>query len=160
MEKSHHKSSHANHGNQSMNLRKETAKHALRCLIGCNIGEGLGAAIGYSLGWDVVSTLILAVGLAFATGYAFTIIPMLRTVSLKKAVKVAFAGDTASIASMETAENTMAFLIPGFIGVALFGAMFWLGLAIVLITGFIVSYAIMYRMMKKAMNEGRKPSCH
>ena len=62
-----------------MSLRWQTAKHALRCLIGCNIGEGVGAAIGFVLGWDMISTLVLAVGLAFAIGYAFTIIPMLKT---------------------------------------------------------------------------------
>jgi hypothetical protein len=55
-------------------LRRETAKHALRCSIGCNnIGEGIGAAIGFLLGWDIISTLVLAVGLAFAVGYALTI---------------------------------------------------------------------------------------
>ncbi len=44
---------------------------ALRCLIGCNIGEGVGAAISFMLGWDMISTFVLAVGLAFAVGYAF-----------------------------------------------------------------------------------------
>ena len=68
-------------------LRWQTAKHALRCLIGCNIGEGLGAAIGFMLGWDMISTLVLAVGLAFAIGYAFTIIPMLKTMPIRQASK-------------------------------------------------------------------------
>ena len=72
---------HSHHNGGS--LRKETAKHTLRCLIGCNIGEGIGAAIGFVLGMDMVPTLILAIGLAFAMGYAFTMIPMLRTMSLK-----------------------------------------------------------------------------
>ena len=67
-------------------LQKEIAKHTLRCLLGCNIGEGIGAAIGFMLGMDMTS--ILAVGLAFAMGYAFTVIPMLRTMSLKQAAKV------------------------------------------------------------------------
>jgi hypothetical protein len=30
---------HSHHNSNS--LRKETAKHTLRCLIGCNIGEGI-----------------------------------------------------------------------------------------------------------------------
>ncbi len=160
MEKSHQKSTHANHGIQSMNLRKETIKHTLRCLLGCNVGEVTGAAIGYFLGWDVISTLVLAVSLAFATGYAFTIIPMLKTLSLKQAARVAIIGDTASIASMEFAENTVAFLIPGFLGVALFSPIFWLGLGLVLSAGFLVSYPIMYWAMKKEVQKGKKPSCH
>jgi hypothetical protein len=100
-------------------LRKETVKHTLRCLIGCNIGEGIGAAIGFVLGMDMTSTLILAVGLAFAMGYAFTLIPMLRTMSLKQAAKVTVLGDTVSIAAMETAEISLALLIPGFMHAAL-----------------------------------------
>lgn len=160
MEQSRHKSTHANHGIRSMNLRKETIKHTLRCLLGCNVGEVTGAAIGYFLGWDAVSTLILAVSLAFATGYAFTIIPMLKTLSLKQAARVAIMGDTASIASMEFAENTVAFLIPGFMGVALFSPIFWLGLGLIFPAGFLASYPIMYWAMKKAVQKGKKPSCH
>ena len=76
---------HSHHNGNS--LRKETAKHTLRCLIGCNIGEGIGAALGFVLGMDMTSTLILAIGLAFAMGYAFTMIPMLRTMSLKQGSK-------------------------------------------------------------------------
>jgi hypothetical protein len=53
-------------------------------LIGCNIGEGIGAAIGFTLGWDMISTLVLALGLDFAIGYAFTIILMLKQCRLDK----------------------------------------------------------------------------
>jgi hypothetical protein len=87
-------------------------KFALRCLIGCNIGEGIGAAIGFTLGWGMISTLVLAVGLAFAVGYAFTIIPMLKTMSARQAVRVTVVGDTASIAAMEITENSLVFVIP------------------------------------------------
>ena len=76
---------HSHHNGNT--LRKETAKHTLRCLIGCNIGEGIGATIGFVLGMDMTSTLVLAIGLAFAMGYAFTMIPMFRTMSLKQGSK-------------------------------------------------------------------------
>ena len=66
--------SHHKVGGKHSSLRKETAKRTLRCLIGCNIGEGIGAAIGFVLGMDMISTLILAIGLAFTVGYAFTMI--------------------------------------------------------------------------------------
>jgi hypothetical protein len=52
-------------------------------LIGCNIGEAAGAEIGFVLDWDTISTLVLALGLAFAIGYAFTIIPMLKTIPFR-----------------------------------------------------------------------------
>jgi hypothetical protein len=102
---------HSHH--KSGSLRRETAKHTLRCLLGCNIGEGIGAAIGFVLGMDMISTLILAIGLAFVMGYAFTMIPMLRTMSLKQAARVTVVGDTVSIVAMETAEISLALLIPG-----------------------------------------------
>jgi hypothetical protein len=153
-----HTSTHANHG--TMNLRKETIKHSLRCLLGCNIGEVAGVVIGSIYGLDIVSTIILAVSLAFATGYAFTIIPMLRTLSLKQAARVAILGDTSGITAMEFAENTVVFLIPGFMGAALFGPIFWLGLGIILPVGFLAVYPIMYWAMKKEVLKGKKPSCH
>jgi hypothetical protein len=158
MNQNTHTSIHANHG--TMNLRKEVIKHSLRCLLGCNVGEVAGLVIGSIYGLDIVSTIILAVSLAFATGYAFTIIPMLRTLSLKQAARVAILGDTAGITAMEISENTVAFLIPGFMGAALFGPIFWLGLGIILPVGFLAVYPIMYWAMKKEVLKGKKPSCH
>jgi hypothetical protein len=60
-----------------------------------------GAAIGFLLGWDIISTLVLAVGLAFAVGYALTIIPMLKTMPLKQAARVTLVGGTASNSAIE-----------------------------------------------------------
>lgn len=155
-----HMTTHANHGQRSLNLRKETAKHTLRCLLGCNVGEMTGITAGHFLGLDIMTTLVLAVSLAFTTGYAFTIIPMVKTLPLKKAVKVALVGDTASISAMEIAENSIAFLIPGFMGAALLSMTFFAGMAIMLVAGFAASYPIMYYAMRKAVQEGKKPSCH
>jgi hypothetical protein len=137
------------HAHHSGSLKWATAKHALRCLIGCNVGEGIGAAIGLLLGWDMISTLVLAIGLAFAVGYAFTMIPMLRTMSLRQAAKVTVIGDTASISAMEITENLLAFAIPGFMMATLTDAIFWMGMGIILPAGFAVSYPAMYLAMKR-----------
>jgi hypothetical protein len=147
---------HGDH--KSGSLRKETVKHTLRCLLGCNIGEGIGAAIGFVLGMDMVSTLILAIGLAFVMGYAFTMIPMLRTMSLKQAARVTVVGDTVSIATMETAEISLALLIPGFMHAALTDALFWMGLGIILPAGFAASYPAMYWVMGRGQQQGVKVS--
>jgi hypothetical protein len=147
------------HGrHKSGSLRKETAKHTLRCLLGCNIGEGTGAAIGFVLGMDMVSTLILAIGLAFVMGYAFTMIPMLRTMSLKQAARVTVVGDTVSIAAMETAEISLALLIPGFMHAALTDLLFWMGVGIILPAGFAASYPAMYWAMGRGQQQGAKVS--
>jgi hypothetical protein len=137
---------HHQHGGS---LQWATAKHALRCLIGCNIGEGIGASVGFLLGWDVTSTLVLAVGLAFAVGYAFTLIPMLKTMPFRQAARVTIVGDTASISAMELTENLLAFTIPGFMMASLTEPIFWIGLGIILPAGFAVSYPAMYWAMKR-----------
>lgn len=149
MQGHHNMKSHAGHHQHGGSLRWMTAKHALRCLIGCNIGEAAGAALGFLLGWDMTSTIILAVGLAFAVGYAFTIVPMLRTMPLRQAAKVTVIGDTASIAAMETVEVSLALVIPGFMHAGLTDATFWLGLGIILPAGYAVAYPAMYWAMKK-----------
>lgn len=144
-----HRSHHHQHGGGA-NLRWAIAKHALRCLIGCNIGEGIGAEIGFTLGLSMTSTLVLGIGLAFAVGYAFTLIPMLKTMPLRQAARVTVIGDTASISAMELTENLLPFLIPGFMmATTLTDAVFWLGMGIILPAGFAVSYPAMYWAMKR-----------
>ncbi len=132
-------------------LHKVTLKCTLRCLLGCNIGEVTGMIIGSLLSLDFISTIILAVGLAFITGYIFTIVPLLKKMSIRQAVKVSISGDTASITAMETAENSIAFIIPGFMVASLFDSIFWIGLAIMLPFGFLASYPVMYWVMKRDM---------
>ena len=152
-----HKVEHSHHKGGSItssSLRWQTANHALRCLIGCNIGEGVGAAIGFVFGWDMVSTLVLSVVLAFAIGYAFTIIPMLKTMPLKQAARVTVIVDTASITAMEITENSLAFIIPGFMNAAITDALFWLGLGIILLAGYAVAYPAMYWAMKREQKRG------
>ena len=132
-------------------LHKVTLKCTLRCLLGCNIGEVTGMIIGSLLNLDIATTIFLAVGLAFATGYTFTMIPLLKRMSIRQAVKVAISGDTASITAMETAENSIALLIPGFMAASLLDSMFWVGLGIMMPFGFLASYPIMYWVMKREM---------
>jgi uncharacterized membrane protein len=135
-------------------LRWATAKHALRCLLGCNVGEAAGAAIGLLLGWDMYSTIALAVGLAFAVGYLFTIVPMLRTMPIRQAARVTVVGDTASIAAMETVEISLALIIPGFMHAGLTDALFWMGLGIIMPAGYAVAYPAMYWAMKREQKKG------
>jgi hypothetical protein len=136
---------HARHSS----LKWAIAKHALRCLVGCNIGEAAGAAIGLLLGFDMISTIALAVGLAFAVGYVFTMVPMLRTMPLRQAAKVTVIGDSASIAAMETVEISLALTIPGFMHAGLTDTIFWLGLGIILPAGYAVAYPAMYWAMMR-----------
>jgi Domain of unknown function (DUF4396) len=140
---------HSAHYKHGESLKWATAKHALRCLIGCNIGEGIGAGLGFLFGWDMALTIVVAVGLAFTIGYLFTMIPMLKTMPIKQAARVTVVGDTASIAAMETIENSLAFAIPGFMHTSPTEPLFWLGLGIILPAGYVVAYPAMYWAMKR-----------
>jgi Domain of unknown function (DUF4396) len=156
-----HKNNNIGDAHHSSNsLRWQTAKHALRCLIGCNIGEGIGAALAFIFGWDMVSTLVLAVGLAFAIGYAFTLIPMVRTMPIRQAARVTVVGDTASITAMEITENSLAFIIPGFMHAVITDALFWLGLGIILPAGYAVAYPAMYWAMKREQRTAGTRTAH
>ena len=73
---------------------------------------------------------------------------------LKQAAKVTVVGDTASIAAMETIENSLAFVIPGFMHSGPLDALFWLGLGIILPAGYAVAYPAMYWAMKREQKKG------
>ena len=70
-------------------------------------------------------------------------IPMLKTMPLKQAARVTVIGDTASIAAMETIENSLALTIPGFMHSGPTESLFWLGLGIILPAGYAVAYPAM-----------------
>src|SRR4051812_10655203 len=74
----------------------------LHCLTGCAIGEIAGMAIGSALGFSNLGTVVLAIVLAFAFGYALTSLPLLRAgFALGAVIPIALASDTLSIATME-----------------------------------------------------------
>jgi Domain of unknown function (DUF4396) len=54
---------------------------------------------------------------------------------------------------METAEISLALLIPGFMHAALTDALFWTGLGIILPAGFAASYPAMYWAMKRGQQQ-------
>lgn len=106
----------------------------LHCLSGCAIGEVLGMAIGPVLGWSALSTIGLAVGLAFLFGYAFTMVPLLRVgLAFGAVVKLALAADTVSIVIMEIVDNVIMLVIPGAMDAHLDSPLFWGSLAAALV---------------------------
>jgi hypothetical protein len=98
----------------------------LHCLSGCAVGEVLGMIIGTALGWTALSTIGLAVGLAFIFGYAFTMVPLLRAgLAFGAVLKLALAADTVSIAIMEIVDNAIMLVIPGAMDAHLDSPLFW-----------------------------------
>ena len=84
---------------------------------------------------------MLAVALAFAFGYAFTMAPLLRSgMQLGAAAGLALASDTASITVMEIVDNAVLLLIPGAMDAHLTSPFFWLSLAIALAIAGVAAY--------------------
>ena len=62
-----------------MSTRKLALTATMHCLTGCAIGEVLGMAIGTGAPLGQRPTIALAVVLAFVFGYAFTLVPLVRS---------------------------------------------------------------------------------
>ncbi len=129
------------HGHQGLTRTAVTA--TLHCLTGCAIGEVLGLVIGTALGWGVVPTIALAVGLAFVFGYGLTMLPLLRSgLTPRRALGVALAADTVSIAVMEVVDNAVVLAVPGAMEAGLASPVFWASLAFALAVAFVVTVPV------------------
>lgn len=127
---------HANH------LNRTAWSATLHCLTGCAIGEVLGMVIGTALGWGNASTIALAVALAFLFGYALTLRPLLKAMTLVPALKLALAADTASITVMEIVDNAIMLLIPGAMDAGLASMVFWASLGFSLAVAAIAAFPV------------------
>ena len=114
----------------------------IHCLTGCAIGEVLGMVIGTALGWGNAATIALAVALAFLFGYALTLLPLLKAVSVDKAMKLALASDTASITIMEVVDNAIMLAIPGAMDAGLSSLLFWASLAFALAIAALAAFPV------------------
>src|SRR6478609_8038840 len=86
----------------------------LHCLTGCAIGEVAGVAIGAAFGLSNLTTIVLAIVLAFLFGYTLTSLPLLRAgLALAVVIPIALASDTLSIATMEVVDNLIVLIVPG-----------------------------------------------
>jgi ABC-type nickel/cobalt efflux system permease component RcnA len=129
---------------------KMAASATLHCLTGCAIGEVLGMVIGTALGLSNAATIVIAVGLAFFFGYALTMLPFLRSgMNLRKALSLALAADTISIAVMEVTDNGFMILIPGAMGAGLQNLLFWISLAASLAVAFFIAWPVNRYLISK-----------
>ena len=140
---------HSGHGDQAphqwgkASLNRVALSATVHCLSGCAIGEVAGMVIGTALGWSNMATIALAVVLAFISGFALTMLPLLRhRFSLRRALGLALAADTASISIMELVDNTVMLLIPGAMNAGLDSLLFWTSLAGALVIAGIAAFPV------------------
>jgi putative flippase GtrA len=125
------------------NLNKTAASATLHCLTGCAVGEVAGMIISTAAGWSAAPSVAISVVLAFLFGYSLSMRPVLRHgLSFRKAAQVALAADTASIATMELADNAFVLAVPGAINATLDTVLFWASLAVSLVVAFAVAFPV------------------
>lgn len=142
-----HHAHHAHHavptGAGAPSLNRISLSATLHCLAGCAIGEVAGMVIGTYLGWGNLETILLAIALAFLSGYALTMIPLLRSgYGVKAATRLALAADTASIAVMEVVDNLLMWVIPGAMDAPLDSGLFWGSLAVALAVAGVAAFPL------------------
>jgi len=126
------------------------ATATLHCLTGCAIGEVLGMVIGTAAGLSNAATVVLSIALAFVFGYALTMRGVLASgVGLRRALKIALAADTVSIAVMEVVDNGVVLAVPGAMDAGLADVLFWGTLAFSLVVAFIVTTPVNRWMISK-----------
>ena len=115
----------------------------LHCLTGCAIGEVLGMVLATWWGWGDLASIALAVALAFFFGYLLTFVSVRRHVtSAGRAVRLALASDTISIATMEVVDNVFLLLVPGAMAAGLATGLFWWSLALSLVIAFFLTVPV------------------
>ena len=133
---------HAHHA-ASTPLARVALSATIHCLTGCAIGEVLGMIIGTALGWSNLETIALAIVLAFVSGYALTMLPLLRSgMPVRQVLRVALAADTASITIMEIVDNLVMLAVPGAMDAGLGDPLFWGSLAFALVVAGAAAYPV------------------
>jgi hypothetical protein len=129
------------HGGGS--VTRSAVQATLHCLTGCAIGEVLGMVLSAALGWGDAGSIAVSVVLAFAFGYGLTVRPVLRAgVPARRALGLAFASDTVSIATMEAVDNGFVLLVPGALAAGLGDGLFWWSLAVSLAIAFVAAVPV------------------
>lgn len=89
------------------------------------------------------ANIVLSILLAFLFGYSLTMRSLLKSgISLQRALKTALAADSASIATMELADNAFILVVPGAISAGLTTGLFWISLAVSLVVAFLVALPV------------------
>jgi len=133
----------------------------LHCLTGCAIGEVLGMAVATALDLGDAASIALAVALAFVFGYALTVRSVLRAgVPPRRALRLAVAADTVSIAVMELVDNAFVLLVPGALDAELGDALFWWSIAVGFAIAFVVTVPINRALIARGRGHGAVHHLH
>lgn len=149
----HHHDLHAApaaHAHHSGSGWKAAAQVTLHCLTGCLIGEWLGLAVGVTLALPTAATVVLATALAYVSGFALTLWPLLRAGSgFGAAFKIVVVGEAVSIGMMEIAMNLTDYGMGGMGVKSLLDARYWIALAVAVPAGFLAAWPVNAWLLKR-----------
>ena len=114
---------------------KPAIQATLHCLTGCAIGEILGMVLATAFGWGDAASIAISVLLAFFFGYLLTYLSV-------RSMRIAFASDSVSIATMEIVDNAFILVVPGAMAAGLGDALFWWSLLVGLAIAFVVTVPV------------------
>lgn len=144
-----HKSQIPSSTNEQLKLATSATFH---CLLGCGLGEVVGVVIGTALAFSNVQTIVLAVSLGFVFGFALGLIPLLKArFRLKDAIRQVLVAEGLSIVVMETAEVLIEVYTPGVMAAGLASWLFWGGMLLALIAGFIAAFPVNYVLVGRGI---------
>ena len=122
------------------------------CLMGCGLGEVVGVIIGTALELPIVHTMVLALVLGFVFGFIFGLRPLLRAgFDFSRALRQVFIAETLSIVVMEATQVLVQVYTPGVMQAGLLSWMFWLGMGLALVAGYIAAFPVNYVLVGKGI---------
>lgn len=142
------------HGN---NPFVTSAQATLHCLTGCVIGEVAGLLIGVSLGLSVWPTIVLATTLAYMSGMALGLVPVMRNQNktFVEALKLIWIGEVVSIGMMEFTMNSVDYAVGGMQAGSVLSPIFWAGIAVAIPAGFLAAWPVNWWLLKRDLK-----NCH
>ncbi|MBB5518243.1 DUF4396 domain-containing protein [Amphiplicatus metriothermophilus] len=146
------------HARQAGGGQAVTAAQAtLHCLTGCVIGETAGLAIGVTVGLGVWSTIALATGLAYVSGFALGVLPVMRRekTGFLQALRLIWIGEAVSIGVMEIAMNAVDYAVGGMQAGSVFAPAFWYGLLAAVPAGFLAAWPVNWLLLRRGLKK-----CH
>ena len=152
MDHDHHNHPHIDNKENHQSYSKLAFSATVHCLIGCGLGEVAGMIIGTALSFNNTNTIILAVILGFVFGFILGMRPLLKAgFTYRRAFELVLITEGLSIAVMEAAEVLAEVYIPGVMQAHLHEPIFWIGMVLALIAGFIAAYPVNYIMIKRGI---------
>ena len=133
-------------------MRQQHSSATIHCLAGWGVGGVVGVIVGVAMGLTRFATITLAVSLGFVFGFALGLIPLFRAgYTTLAAFKQVLIAEGLSIVVMETTEVLVEVYTPGVMSSGLSSPIFWLGMGLALLAGFIAAWPVNYWLVGKGI---------